>query len=353
LIEYDSPRDETFHQLALFLLGNWYAVYSVKNSGSKIRHADDYLEFLAQLMNQNNKWFKPNVLRSTGIQENTYFTDKMKTHISNSIYFDDYNRKWEPLFKLVYSLVRSNLKSDTSKKFSKLIHRRFKNMWSQMKGLNSNPSGKFTSFSGLSILTCEDYKDDQDNSNTEGIKVLTSLRKFNDLESKSHEVFRIVSQRITRIFCSLDILHRIAMLNNLDIELLGTEIKNTHDDLIKWFIETLFHQNINISPVLGQGEIQFPLEQKYIGAPQRFLSRILTDSVNIRCEKTTAISLLLLGYWYEIRSVKMNPQLLDDSSPKSYWTLMAQTVDPKTQNELAMKLLHFCEKPAATVGQLR
>ncbi|KAA1106719.1 hypothetical protein PGTUg99_014015 [Puccinia graminis f. sp. tritici] len=220
-----------------------------------------------------------------------------------------------------------------------------------MKVLNSNPSEKCSSFSGLPILTCKDYKDDHQNFNTESMKILTSLRKSKDLKLESHRIFRIVSQRITRIFFSLDILHKIAMLNNLDIRLLGTEIKNTHDDLMKWFIDTLFHQKRNSSPVLVQDAIHFTPDkpsQRSFEAPQKFLSRILTDSVNVRCEKTTAISLLLLGYWYEIRSMEMNSQPLDDSSPKSYWTLMAQMVDPKIHNELAIRLSHFCDKPAET-----
>ncbi|KAA1075045.1 hypothetical protein PGT21_027715 [Puccinia graminis f. sp. tritici] len=331
LARLKKPTYAEIFTLALSLLGYWYEMEVLKLGQSKknghpenlwkfLRSKKAWTDHLSRLKSPEQGTSKEQTWQQDMIsvpfcnKDHDFFTCKMNEHFGNLKYV---HYKGLELINILPKPDQSLVPQQTAAKIIELLtqygNKRLQYLSQPIKKI------KMTDFP-IYIIPDFEYIDIKQ-------EVLITLNEETDCKRRNHRQIELFENRIFKILESLLSLHKIAS------EILGEQMKNTQESLIRWFLDVLFENSGHSLPLFGFAEMVFPPRhdklENLFGSPQKYLSKEFTTSRPLHENHANKIAYLLLGFWYENVLLKSDIFHSNDNCPRSYWDIFNQILESK------------------------
>ncbi|KAI9617450.1 hypothetical protein KEM48_004904 [Puccinia striiformis f. sp. tritici PST-130] len=296
LMNWKRPKIVNINEVALSLLGHWYKITALKLGRSYLtHHPDTYWSMMARII-------KEQPLRRA--------ERLMSREIS----------MWQ---SSLFDLIESRRKTDLGSGMTKYIRERIEKKIREgvPRGPNSRDFEQRVEGLPISILPISMLDEGPEIPRKK--KVSIRLIQDKEYQRRKSNQYTLLERRITEIFESLNILHKIASEKNLDSKILGSGTADTHEQLMTWYLDVLFSEKSDSLPIFGTVKILFPPDrpiENLFGSAQKFLSITLSRLGKFKKTHSNRIALLLLGFWYQETALKLGRNTSGDDD--LYWKLM-------------------------------
>ncbi|KNF04310.1 hypothetical protein PSTG_02652 [Puccinia striiformis f. sp. tritici PST-78] len=323
LMNWKRPKIVNINEVALSLLGHWYKITALKLGRSYLtHHPDTYWSMMARII-------KEQPLRRAGLlrklnEEASVF----KYHNGDEDFFTINSERlmsreismWQ---SSLFDLIESRRKTDLGSGMTKYIRERIEKKIREgvPRGPNSRDFEQRVEGLPISILPISMLDEGPEIPRKK--KVSIRLIQDKEYQRRKSNQYTLLERRITEIFESLNILHKIASEKNLDSKILGSGTADTHEQLMTWYLDVLFSEKSDSLPIFGTVKILFPPDRplgNLFGSAQKFLSITLSRLGKFKKTHSNRIALLLLGFWYQETALKLGRNTSGDD--ELYWKLM-------------------------------
>ncbi|POW07289.1 hypothetical protein PSTT_08377, partial [Puccinia striiformis] len=276
LMNWKRPKIVNINEVALSLLGHWYKITALKLGRSYLtHHPDTYWSMMARIIKEQ-PLRRAGLLRKLNEEasvfkyhngEEDFFTINSERLMSREI------SMWQ---SSLFDLIESRRKTDLGSGMTKYIRERIEKKIRE--GVPRGPNSR-------------DFE-----------------QRDKEYQRRKSNQYTLLERRITEIFESLNILHKIASEKNLDSKILGSGTGDTHEQLMTWYLDVLFSEKSDSLPIFGTVKILFPPDrpiENLFGSAQKFLSITLSRLGKFKKTHSNRIALLLLGFWYQETALKL------------------------------------------------